>query len=307
MSLLKEFLLIDSDRRSAQTALRQESLHRRLRIEELSQEARRKRDEINMLEQGLSRLSSDLIRLEQEILELDQRREEYEREATERKANILSQTLEADTNDALQFIEEYRHLRANYTVQRERLQNQPDAGRLIDSYYQLERFLKDPAHPIPDAARMALQKERSDLLAKIGPLVSPPPSPQGTLKTTMIYSADDGEEPRALVAIALPRITDQSDPNDLAAALLFGAYALAIERLGPQLPAPQCLHAGFVFDLAAPADAPAEFAFELFSALEDGLKKTADTLTIRCEITGLYVEPEIALAVFPRDFGSKEV
>ena len=60
MGLLKDFLRIDADRRSALATVRQEAQSHRLRIEELGAEARRKRDEIGMLEEELRRLAPAL-------------------------------------------------------------------------------------------------------------------------------------------------------------------------------------------------------------------------------------------------------
>ena len=56
MSLLREFLRIDSDRRAALQALRNEATQRRARIDSLAAESKRKRDEISMLDEGLHRL-----------------------------------------------------------------------------------------------------------------------------------------------------------------------------------------------------------------------------------------------------------
>ena len=59
MGLLKDFLRIDADRRASLAALRLDSQSRRLQIEELGAEAKRKRDEIGMLEEALRRLASE--------------------------------------------------------------------------------------------------------------------------------------------------------------------------------------------------------------------------------------------------------
>ena len=54
MGLLKDFLVIDANRRSAQNALRVEAMNRRDRILQLTSEAQQKRDAIGELEQELA-------------------------------------------------------------------------------------------------------------------------------------------------------------------------------------------------------------------------------------------------------------
>lgn len=298
MPLLKDFLMIDAERRAAQQALRQDAMLRRLRIDELSQEAKQKRDEISILEQELSRLSSDLIRLEQEILDLDLRREEYEHEAVSRKAESLILSLKTESESSVRFADEFKRLRSSYYATRDRLLAMSETGRMMDNYYQLEKFLSDAAHPIPEAARAALQKERTDLMAKIGPLVTTPPSPEGILRLTIVYSAFEGRGSRALAAFGLPTPSLTPASNDVLALLVFGAYAAAVERLGNQAPAPIPAVGGTLFSFLPVSTSPAEAAFELCIALDEGLKKTASALTIRLETASLFIEPEIAEAVF---------
>lgn len=299
MSLLKEFLRVDADRRSAHDALRIEAGQRRTRIDELGAEAKRKRDEISMLEEGLRRLADDIARVEQEILDLDTRREEHELDAKTRKADAVRSTFSVDRAASSKLVRDFRTLRSEFHSERERLLSQADTGRMMDNYFQIETFLKDASQPIPDAARKALLKERSDLLAKIGPLVAPPPSPDDIFRATVTYAGIEGEAPRAVVAVGLADEANPSDPTDLAATLLYGAYAAAVEKLGPDAPRPHREHGGvLLFEQPTPARSPEEAALELFLAVEEGLKKAAAAVSVRCELTGVFVEPAIAAEVF---------
>lgn len=299
MGLLKDFLRIDADRRAAHQALRQEALQRRLRIEELSAEAKRKRDEINMLEEGLSRLAEDLVRVEQEILDLDRRREDHEQDAHDRKARAVRAAVESDRDASTRVADDFRSLRTEFHAERARLLAQAETGRMMDNYFQIETFLKDNSQPIPDAARRALTKERSDLLARIGPLVAPPPSPDSVFRATLAYSGIEGSAPRAVVAFGLPDESEPSDPTDLPATLLYGSYAGVVERLGPAAPRPERRDGVVLFELPCESQPPETSALDLLLAVEEGLKKACAAAAVRCELAGVYVEPEIAEAVFP--------
>src|SRR5438445_2419678 len=114
MSLLKEFLRIDSDRRSALQRLRNEGFQRRARIDELAAESKRKRDEISMLEEGLRRLADDIARVEQEILDLESRRDTHEGEAKTRKAEALKTRYADDRRELTQLAQDYRRLRSEF-------------------------------------------------------------------------------------------------------------------------------------------------------------------------------------------------
>lgn len=303
MSLLRSFLRIDSDRRSALDLLRNEAQQRRGRIEELALEAKRKRDEISMLEQGLHRLADDIARVEQELLEMDKRRDEQEEDARQRKAAAVREILIEDRHELAQVVQDFRRLRSEFQSERERLLSQADTGRMMDNYFQIEMFLKDAGQPIPDAARKALGKERADLLAKIGPLVAPPPSPEGVFRATLAYSVIEAtpgstHAPRAIVAFGLPDEVSPSVPTDLAATFLYGAYASAVEKLGSQAPRPKRQHGVVVFEASPGARALDEIALDLFLAVEEGLKRAAAAVSVRCELTGVFVEPEIAVSVF---------
>ncbi len=298
MGLLKEFLRIDATRREAQEALRSEAAQRRLRISELSLEARRKRDEIGMIEEGLSRLMDDMARVEEEILGLEEKRDEFEGLAHLRKVEAVKDTLICDAREARRVVEDFRTLRSKFQSDREALLAQADSGRMMDNYFQIETFLKDNAHPIPDAARRALMKERTDLLVKIGPLVAPPPSPDSILKATVVYTGLEGETPRAIVALGLPEEEPESGAADLVSTLLFGAYASAVERLGTSAPRPKRQDIAVVFEAFSPSRAPEEAALELLLLVEDGIKKAANAAAVRCELASVFVEPKIAADIF---------
>src|SRR4051794_19409325 len=132
MSLLKEFLRVDSDRRAALLRLRTEAFQRRARIDELVSESKRKRDEISMLEEGLHRLADDVGRIEQEILDLDKRYEENELDAHARKVEALRATLSSDRNEGMRVASDYRTLRSEWHTERERLLALADTGRMMD-------------------------------------------------------------------------------------------------------------------------------------------------------------------------------
>jgi hypothetical protein len=298
MSLLKEFLRVDSDRRAALQRLRNEAFQRRAHIDELAQESKRKRDEISMLEEGLHRLADDIARIEQEILDLDSTAEENERDAHARKVDALRATMAKDHTDLSRVANDYRTLRAEFHAERERLLALADTGRMMDNYFQIETFLKDTGQPIPDAARKALLKERADLLAKIVPLVAPPPSPEDVLKGTVAYTALEGTEPKAVVALGFPPESTPSDLTDLAATLVYGAYASAVERLGAAAPRPRRQGNTLLFEMHPNGRSPEETALDLFVAVEEGMKKAAAAVSVRCELTGLFVEPEIGADVF---------
>ncbi|MEO6323125.1 MAG: hypothetical protein ABIT01_11785 [Thermoanaerobaculia bacterium] len=301
MSLLKEFLRIDSDRRSAHDLLRTEATQRRSRIDELSAEAKRRRDEISMLEEGLIRLADDIGRVEQEILDIDRRRMEHDADAGNRKAEAVRARFGEDRKSGEKLGADFRNLRSEFHAEREKLLAQADTGRMMDNYFQIETFLKDSGQPIPDAARKALSKERTDLLARIGPLVAPPPSPDSIFRATLAYAALDGPTPRALVAIGLAEPSEPCTVTDLAATLLYGSYASAVERLGPGVPRPTQKDGVVVYDMPVTGRNPEEVALELFLAVEEGLKKAANAIAVRCELTGVFVEPLIAEAVFASD------
>src|SRR5512140_220702 len=135
MSLLREFLRIDSERRAAHESLRTEIAHRRSRIEELASEARRRRDEIAMLEDGLHRLSGDIARIEEEMLGLESRRDEHEREAARRRAEALRAALAEDEKASAKLSGDYRRLRAGFQEERDRILAQPETGRMMDNYF----------------------------------------------------------------------------------------------------------------------------------------------------------------------------
>ncbi len=302
MGLLKDFLRIDADRRAAHQSLRQDVQRRRIQIEELSVEARRKRDEVGMLEDGLRRLAEDIARAEEEVLELEAKREEHDHEALERKIEAVRANLEADREAGGRVADEFRSLRSEFESERERLLSQADTGRMMDNFFQIETFLKDTAKPIPDAARRALAKERADLMARIGPLVAPPPTTARVFKGTIVYTVVEEDEPKALVAFGLPEELDSS-AHDLASLLLYGAYAQVVERVGPGAPRPRQDDGVVTFEQTAGLRSPDEVALELFLAVEEGLKKATASVSVPCELSGVFVEPEIAAALFaaPRE------
>jgi hypothetical protein len=298
MGLLKDFLVIDAARRSAQDLLRAEALKRRDRILELTSEAQQKRDGIRELERELERVAEDLVRTEQDILELDRRRDLFESEGRSRKVAAVRAVFAADRLDGARVAADFRRLRSEFQKERERLLSQTDTGRAMDNFFQIESFLKDTGQPIPDAARKALAKERADLLAKVGPLVAPPPSPDGILRATVAWSGLTEPAPRAIVALGLPDEAEPCDAADLPAAVLFGGYASAVERFGAAPSRPRREDGVLVFEMPVPEGAPEEKALELFLAVEEGMKKAAAAASVRCELTGVFVEPEIAAAVF---------
>lgn len=299
MGLLKDLLRIDADRRAASEALRADASQRRLRIEELSAESKTRRDEIQMLQQGLLRLADDLASVEHEIVGLDRKREAVEAETADRKAAAVRAVLAAEQEDGVRVAADFRALRASFHAEREKLLAQADTGRMMDNFFQIETFLKDAGHPIPDAARRALVKERQELLAKIGPLVAPPPSPDGVVRATLVYSGIDAGSGRAVVALALPDVHEADGPADLPSLLLFGAYASAVERLGAAAPKPRRSAGAVLFEAAAGGRPAEDVALDLLIAVEEGLKKSAAAASVRCELTSVFVEPDVAAAVFP--------
>lgn len=300
MGLLKDFLRIDADRRAALAALRQDARSRRLQIEELGAEAKRKRDEIGMLEEGLRRLAEDVAGTEEQLLAIEARREDHDRDAHERKVEAVRSSLEHDRADGHRIAEDFRKLRAEFESERTRLLSEADTGRMMDNFFQIEAFLKDTGTPIPDAARKALMKERQDLMARIGPLVAPPPVPDGVFKATIVYSALDESEPTAVVAFGLPEEAEPSGAHDLAALLLYGSYAAVVEKIGPGVPKPRREEGVVVYEQPSGSRPPDEAALDLFLAVEEGLKKAAAAAGVPCELTGVFLEPEIASAVFSR-------
>ena len=305
MGLLKDFLRIDADRRAAHQALRREAHARRLQIEELGAEGKRKRDEIGMLEEALRRLAEDVARTEEQLLDLESRRDEHDREAHERKVEAVRSSLGHDRADGHRIAEDFRRLRSEFETERARLLAQADTGRMMDNFFQIEAFLKDTGTPIPDAARKALQKERQDLMARIGPLVAPPPVPDEVFKATLVYSVLEDGEPSAIVAVGLPDEAEPSGAHDLAALLLYGSYASVVEKIGPGVPKPRREEGVVVYEQAAGSRAADEAALDLFLAVEDGLKKAASAAGVPCELNGVFLEPEIASAVFPRGGDSR--
>jgi hypothetical protein len=298
MSLLREFLRIDADRRAGHEALGGEIAHRRGRVEQLTVEARRRRDEMAVLEEGLGRLSGDISRMEDEILELEARREDHDRDATRRRSEALRSALAADAKASAQLAADYRRLRTGFAEERDRILAQPETGRMMDNYFQIETFLKDGAHPIPDAARKALARERQELLAKVGPLVAPPPVPDGVLRATLAWSGIEDPSPRAVVALGLKAPAEPDDATDLPATLLYGAFAAAAARFGEKAPRPVRRGEAFLFEIGSPDTGAEEAALELFLTLEEGLKKAAAAVSVRCELTGVFVDPRTAAEVF---------
>jgi hypothetical protein len=300
MGLLKDFLRIDADRRAALAALRQEAQSRRLQIEELGAEGKRKRDEIGMLEECLRRLAEDVARTEEQLLDLEARRDDHDREAHERKIEAVRSRLEHDRADGHRIAEDFRAMRSHFETERARLLAEADTGRMMDNFFQIEAFLKDTGTPIPDAARKALMKERQDLMGRIGPLVAPPPAPDDVFKATVVYSALEDGEPTAVVAVGLPDEADPSGAHDLAALLLYGSWASVVERIGPGVPKPRREEGVVVYEQPAGSRAADEAALDLFLAVKSGLEKAAAAAGIPCELDGVFLEPEIAAAVFPR-------
>ena len=300
MGLLKDFLRIDADRRAALAALRREAESSRLRIEELGAEAKRKRDEIGILEDELRRLAEDVARTEEQVLVVEARRDDHDREAHERKVEAVRSVLAHDRADGHRVAEEFRRLRAGFESERARLLAEADTGRMMDNFFQIEAFLKDTGTPIPDAARKALMKERQDLLARIGPLVAPPPVPDDVFKATVVYSALEEGEPSAIVALGLPDEAEPSGAHDLVALLLFGSYASVVEKVGPGVPKPRREEGIVVYEHPAGSRACDEAALELFLAVKDCVEKAASAAGVPCEVAGVFLEPEIASAVFSR-------
>ena len=298
MGLLKDFLVIDAARRKAQDALRAEAMGRRDRILDLTSQAQEKRDAIGALERELEGLAEDLVRAEQEILELDRQRDQHEDQSRARKVAAVRTVFASDRLDGARVAADFRQLRSEFQKERERLLAQTDTGRMMDNFFQIESFLKDTGQPIPDAARRALAKERTDLLAKVGPLVAPPPSPDGILRATVAWTGLHEPAPRAVVALGLPDVGTPCDAADLPAAMLYGGYAMAVERFGTAPSQPRREHGVLLFEMPVPEGSPEERALELFLAVEEGLTKAASAASVRCELTGVFVEPEIAAAVF---------
>ena len=298
MGLLKDFLVIDAARRRAQDNLRAEAMGRRDRILELTSEAQEKRDAIGSMERELERVAEELIRTEQEILELDRQRDQHEDSGRARKVAAVRAVFASDRLDGARVAADFRRLRSEFQKERERLLEQTDTGRAMDNFFQIESFLKDTGQPIPDAARKALVKERADLLAKVGPLVAPPPSPDGILRATVAWTGLSEPSPRAIVALGLPDEGNPCDAADLPAAILYGGYASAVERFGAAPVRPRREKGVLVFEMPVPEGTPEERALELFLAVEEGMKKAAYAASVRCELTGVFVEPEIAAAVF---------
>ncbi len=300
MGLLKDFLRIEADRRGALAALRLEAQSRRFQIDEIGAEAKRKRDEVAMIEEGLRRLAEDVARTEEELLEIESRREDHDREAHERKIEAVRSSLEYDRADGHRISEDFRHLRSAFETERARLLAEADTGRMMDNFFQIEAFLKDTGTPIPDAARKALMKERQDLMGRIGPLVAPPPAPEGVFKATIVYSALEDGEPAAIVAVGLPDEAEPSGAHDLPALLLYGSYASVVEKVGPGVPRPRREEGVVIYEQPAGSRATDEAALDLFLAVKAGLEKAASAAGVPCELTGVFLEPEIASAVFPR-------
>lgn len=300
MGLLKDFLKIDADRRGALSALRLEAQSRRLQIEEIAAEAKRKRDEVAMLEQDLRRFAEDIARTEEQLLEIEARRDDHDREAHERKIEAVRTSLEYDRADGHRISEDFRRLRSAFESERARLLAEADTGRMMDNFFQIEAFLKDTGTPIPDAARKALVKERQDLLARIGPLVAQPPSPDGVFKATVVYSALEEGEPTAVVAFGLPDEAEPSNAQDLPALLLYGSYASIVEKIGPGVPRPRREEGVVIYEQPAGSRPSDEAALDLFLAVRDGLEKAAAAAGVPCELNGIFLEPEIASAIFPR-------
>jgi hypothetical protein len=298
MGLLKDFLVIDASRRNAQDALRAEAMNKRDRILELTSVAQQKRDAIGSLERDLERVAEELVRTEQEILELDRQRDQHDDASRGQKASAVRAVFSADRLDGARVAADFRRLRSDFQKERERLLSQTDTGRMMDNFFQIEAFLKDTGQPIPDAARKALVKERADLLAKIGPLVAPPPTPEGIFRATVAWSGLEVPKSRAIVALGLPDECEPSDAADLPAALLYGGYASAVERFGGAQCRPRRIGGVVQFEMPVPDGSPEEKALELFLAVEEGMKKAAAAASVRCELTGVFVEPEIAAAVF---------
>ena len=270
MGLLKDFLVIDAARRSAQEALRAEAMNRRDRILQLTSEAQQQRDAMGAMERELERIAEDLVRTEQEILDLDRQRDQYEDSGRARKVAAVRAVFSSDRLDGARVAADFRRLRSDFQKERERLLAQTDTGRMMDNFFQIESFLKDTGQPIPDAARRALSKERADLLAKIGPLVAPPPSPDGILRATVAWSGLQEPAPRAIAALGLPDEGDPCDAADLPAAVLFGGYASAVERFGTVLSRPRREEGVLVFEMPVSEGAPEEKALELFLAVRRG-------------------------------------
>lgn len=300
MGLLKDFLRIEADRRGALAALRVEAQSRRLQIDEIGAEAKRKRDEVAMIEEGMRRLAEDVARTEEELLEIESRREDHDRESHERKIEAVRSSLEYDRADGHRIAEDFRHLRSAFETERSRLLAEADTGRMMDNFFQIEAFLKDTGTPIPDAARKALMKERQDLMGRIGPLVAPPPAPDGVFKATVVYSALEEGEPAAVVAVGLPDEAEPSGAHDLAALLFYGSYAAVVEKIGPGVPRPRRDEGVVIYEQPAGSRAPDEAALDLFLAVKAGLEKAAAAAGVPCELTGVFLEPEIASAVFSR-------
>lgn len=300
MGLLKDFLRIDADRRAAHAALRREAEAGRLRIEELAAEAKRKRDEIGILEEELRRLAEDVARAEESILAVEARRDEHDRDAHERKIDAVRSALAYDRADGHRVADEFRRLRASFEEERARLLAEADTGRMMDNFFQIEAFLKDTGTPIPDAARKALMKERQDLLARIGPLVAPPPVPDDVFKASVVYSALEDGEPTAIVAVGLPDEAEPSGAHDLAALLLYGSYASVVEKIGPGVPKPRREEGVVVYERPAGSRAADEASLDLFLAVKEGVEKAASAAGVSCELVGVFLEPEIASAVFSR-------
>ncbi len=300
MGLLKDFLRIEADRRGALAALRLETQSRRFQIDEIGAEAKRKRDEVAMIEEGLHRLAEDVARTEEELLEIETRREDHDREAHERKIEAVRSSLEHDRVDGHRIAEDFHRVRSAFETERARLLAEADSGRMMDNFFQIEAFLKDTGTPIPDAARKALMKERLDLMTRIGPLVAPPPAPEGVFKATVVYSALEQGEPSAVVAVGLPDEAEPSGAHDLAALLLYGSYASVVEKIGPGVPRPRREEGVVIYEQPAGSRAADEAALDLFLAVKAGLEKAAAAAGVPCELTGVFLEPEIASAVFPR-------
>ena len=104
----------------------------------------------------------------------------------------------------------------------------------------------------------------------------------------------------AIVAVGLPDEAEPSGSHDLAALLLYGSCAAVVEKIGPGVPKPRREEGIVVYEQPAGSRAADEAALDLFLAVKEGIEKAASAAGVSCEVVGVFLEPEIASAVFSR-------
>ena len=144
----------------------------------------------------------------------------------------------------------------------------------------------------------AWRRPRTFRLLLLPPLVALAVSCGSGDKKSLIPGTSSGNAPAAAASVSAE--TKPSTSSPILTSGSTSSVASIVEKIGPGGPKPRREGGYVVYERPAGSRPPDEAALDLFLAVEEGLKKAAVAASVPCELTGVFLEPGIASAVFSR-------